>query len=175
MLLAGVDHNKATEPEKQVSRILSPCWTMPIDRGKSFSPYPKTNHSEQGKVLRVGNRRMAERRKKIEDETYLHENPERRCFQNRKPYVGWSPDTHDILVIAVARKPGQQNPWKEGDNFVIRSGNNFNEGTTEKSVPQSSPTFTPPDRIPSSVKDDEPESENSEDYVVHLSSKPPGH
>jgi hypothetical protein len=169
MLLAGVEHNKATEPEKQVSRILSPFWTMPIDRGKSFSPDPKTNHAEKGKVLRVGNHRTAERRKKIEDETYLDENPERRFFPNRKPYIGWSPDTHDILVIAVARKPGQQNLWKEGDDFVIRSGNNLNEGVAEKSPPQGSPALTPPSQDNSSlVKGDE-----DEDYVVHLSSKSP--
>jgi len=169
MLLAGVDHNKATEPEKQVSRILSPFWTMPIDRGKSFPPDSKTDHAEKGKVLRVGNRRMAERRKKIEDEAFLHENPERRFFPNRKPYLGWSPDTHDILVIAVARKPGQQNPWKAGDEFVIRSGSNLTEGRAEKSTPQNSAPSAPPS-LKSPVKDDDAE---GEDYVVHLSSKPP--
>ncbi len=165
MLLAGIDRNKATEPEKQVSRIISPYWTLPIDRGKSFSPPSKQNHAEKGRVLRVGNRRMAERRKKVEDAAYLQNNDDRRFLQKRKASPGWSPDTHDILVVAVERKPGQKNLWQEGDKFIIRSGEMQEAVAPEKVTP---PPIQKPEKNPLLVKDDE----NDEDYVVHLSGKP---
>jgi len=159
MLIAGIDRNKETEPEKQISRIISPYWTMPVDRELQNSTESKRNPTEIGKVLRVGNRRKMDRRANRGDESYLKKNHNRRLVEKRKTYYGWSPETHDILVVAVEKKPGQF--WKEGDGFVIRSGKVIEVETEKKINP-------PPEDISKSpllVK-------NDEDYVLHLSNKP---
>ena len=152
MLIAPIDRNNEPEPEKHVSRINSPYWTMPSSVGQGVSQTFNPSHSSEGVILRVRDTRLMERRK--------HHSPpelpelERRQRNNRKHAE--DPDNHHIIVIALDRKSGQPDPWKAGDRVSVVS-----QPRTPPPNPQSN---AQPETIkpPLLTKDEG-------DYVLHLS------
>ena len=81
MLISLIDRNDETGPEKQISRINSPYWTLPT--GVDFGSSPKSNHfshSSKGMILRLRDTQFTERRKIATQ--FLQ--PERRKSENRK-------------------------------------------------------------------------------------------
>ena len=117
MLISPIDRNKEPDPEKHISRINSPYWTMPSNVGAGTSQKYNPSHSSEGVILRVRDTRLMERRK--------HHSPpelpeqERRQRNNRKHPE--DPDNHHILVIALDRKAGEPDPWKAGDRVSVVS------------------------------------------------------
>jgi hypothetical protein len=158
MLISPIDRNKGSEPEKQVSRINSTYWTLPINGGLGSSKRARPSHPSEGIILRVRDTRLMERRKIASG---LME-PERRKMENRKYDSRWNPVSHHILVIAIERKAGEPEPWRNGDQVsVVPKAQNV--------VPQPdmhSSSGTKENKPPLLVKDEE-------DYVVHLSGKSP--
>jgi hypothetical protein len=161
MLISPIDRNDETGPEKQISRINSPYWTLPTGVGLGSSPKSThLSHSSEGMILRVRDTRLSERRKISSQFLQL----ERRISENRKHDSRWNPDSHHILVIAIERQPGQPDLWRNGDRVTV--------------VPQIQTPLTRPqeggqptaenqkNRFPLLTKD-------NEDYVVHLSGKSP--
>jgi hypothetical protein len=45
--------------------------------------------------------------------------PERRKSQNRKHNSRWNSDSQHILVIAIERKQGELDLWKNGDRVTV--------------------------------------------------------
>ena len=81
MLISLIDRNDETGPEKQISRINSPYWTLPT--GVELGSSPKSNHlshSSKGMTLRLRDTQFTERRKIATQ--FLQ--PERRKSENRK-------------------------------------------------------------------------------------------
>ena len=81
MLISPIDRNDETGPEKQISRINSPYWSLPAGVGLGSSPQSThLSHSSEGMILRVRDTRLTERRKIASQ--FLQ--PERRKSENRK-------------------------------------------------------------------------------------------
>jgi hypothetical protein len=161
MLTSPIDRNDETGPEKQISRINSAYWTLPTRVRLDSSPKStRLPHSSEGMILRVRDTRLMERRK-IASQILQ---PERRKSENRKHDSRWDSDSHHILVIAIERKPGELDLWKNGDRVTV-----VPKTQTLLTRPQEGEQATPENqknRFPLLMKDDE-------DYVVHLSGKSP--
>jgi hypothetical protein len=158
MLISPIDRNNESELEKQVSRINSPYWTLPINGGLG-SPSTKSPHTSEGIILRARDTRLKERRKN--PSSFENVKQERRQRNNRKHDPRWNSASHHILVIALERKAGAPELWKAGDRVSVVS----KTGRTATLIP--TVPNTQKDKLPLLTKD-------SEDYVVHLShSYPP--
>ncbi len=160
MLISPIDRNKEPDPEKQVSRINSPYWTLPINGGLGTPRRGKVPHPSEGIILRVRDTRLRERRKISSKKLEL----ERRKSENRKHDSRWNSNSHHILVIAIERQPGEPEFWKNGDRVTV--------------VPKTlAPLPRPQENI--HLVDGTQENQFSllttddEDYVVHLSGKSP--
>ena len=160
MLISPIDRNKEPDPEKKINRINSPYWTLPINGGLGSPRRVKTPHSSEGMILRVRDTRLMERRKDLLKNLEL----DRRKSENRKHDFRWNSDSHHILVIAIERKLGEPEFWKNGDRVNV--------------VPK---TLAPLPRPHENVRPITGTQENQfslltkddEDYVVHLSGKSP--
>ena len=152
MLISPIDRNKEPEPEKHISKINSPYWTMPSNVGHGTSQKFNPSHSSEGIILRVRDTRLMERRKHHSPP----ENPEqeRRKRNNRKHVE--DPDNHHILVIALERKAGEPAPWKAGDRVSVVS-------KPRTTTPPSESNAQPEKGKPPLLTKDEG------DYVLHLS------
>lgn len=160
MLISPIDRNKEPDPEKQVSRINSPYWTLPINGGLGSPRRVKTTHSSEGIILRVRDTRLGERRKIILKNLEL----ERRKSENRKHDFRWNADSHHILVIAIERKPGEPEVWENGDRVTVVPKTFASLPRPQENVPPVAEAQE--DKFSLLTKDDE-------DYVVHLSGKSP--
>jgi hypothetical protein len=160
MLISPIDRNKEPDPEKQISRINSPYWTLPINGGLGSPQRVKAPHSSEGMILRVRDTRLRERRKNLLKKL----EPERRKGDNRKHDFRWNSDSHHILVIAIERQPGEPEIWKNGDRVNV--------------VPKVlTPLPRPQENAPPAAEVSENQfsllTKDDEDYVVHLSGKSP--
>ncbi len=160
MLISPIDRNKGTEPEKQVSRINSPFWTLPAKVGLGLRQNADLLHSSEGVILRVRDTRLVERR---QHHSQL-DHRERRQKENRKHASRWNSASHHILVIALERKAGAPELWKAGDRVSVLPKTRITSPKPPENVHPSTETQT--NKPPLLTKDDE-------DYVVHLSGKSP--
>lgn len=120
MLISLIDRNDETGPEKQISRINSPYWTLPT--GVELGSSPKSNHlshSSKGMILRLRDTRFTERRKIATQ--FLQ--PERRKSENWKHDSRWNSDSHHILAFAIERKQGELDLFplltKDDEDYVV--------------------------------------------------------
>ncbi|MEK9629454.1 MAG: hypothetical protein VW455_10590 [Nitrospinota bacterium] len=157
MHISPIDRNKGTEPEKQISRINSPYWTLPLSGGLGPVPNSSSSHSSEGVILRVRDTRLRERRESYSPSVQQ----ERRVRDNRK--LEFRGNTHHILVIAIERKVGESEPWKAGDRVSVVSKTRKLEKPQEKTK---SSAETQGQKPPLLVKDEA-------DYVLHLSKSYP--
>ncbi len=155
MLSAPIDHNKEPEPEKHVSRINSPYWTLPSNGGLRPPSNVRASHPSKGVILRVRDTRLMERRQPPTAPEFLER--ERRVKDNRKSSSRWNSTSHHILVIALERKAGEPEPWKTGDHVSV--------------VPLTTRTATPRDTAPPELQKNKPPllTKDEGDYVLHLS------
>jgi hypothetical protein len=156
MLISPIDRNKEPEPEKHISRINSPYWTMPSSIGPSTSQKYNPSHSGEGVILRVRDTRLMERRKQLSPPELPEQ--ERRQRNNRKHAE--DPDNHHILVIALDRKAGEPDPWKAGDRVSVVFKPQSPAPTTQDNAPPET------NKSPLLTKDEG-------DYVLHLSKDSP--
>lgn len=157
MLSAPIDRNKEPDPEKHISRINSPYWTMPSSGGLPTPQSVSPSHTSEGVILRVRDTRLMERRKI--PATPEHE---RRQRDNRQHDARWSPSSHHIVIIALERKAGESDPWKTGDRVTVVP--KFHAAPPK---PQPQPDTGKP---PLPTKD---EGDDEGDYVLHLSKDSP--
>jgi hypothetical protein len=155
MLIAPIDHNREPEPEKHVSKIKSPYWTLPTNGGPAFSQNARSSHSSEGIILRVRDTRLAERRKNSPG----FAGQERRTKANRKSDSRWNTVSHHVLVIALERKAGEPEPWKTGDRVSVVPKSQSPSPNPNDTMQQPG---TQEDKTPLLIKDEE-------DYVLHLS------
>lgn len=158
MQISPLDRNNESGPEKQVSRINSPYWTLPINGGLGRPQRSHSPQSTEGVVLRVRDTRMRERRKNFSKFREI----ERRQGENRKHDTRWNTESHHILVIAIERKAGEPELWKNGDRVSV-----VPVARTPLQRPQENILSSDDIEInksPLLIKDDE-------NYVVHLSGK----
>jgi hypothetical protein len=148
MLIAPIDHNKEPDPEKHISRINSPYWTLPSNVGPGTSQKFNPSHSSEGVILRVRDTRLMERRKHLSPP----ESPEQERRQRNNRKYAEDPDNHHILVIALERKAGAPDPWKAGDRVSVIA-------KSRTTTPNAQPETAKP---PLLTKDEG-------DYVLHLS------
>lgn len=154
MLSAPIDRNKEPDPEKHISRINSPYWTLPSNGGLGTPQSFNLSHSSEGIILRVRDTRLMERRKNISPPDSPEK--ERRLRNNRKHDARWDPASHHILVIALERKAGQPDPWKTGDRVSVVS-------KRQTAPPKPQDKVQPETSKPPLLTKDEG------DYVLHLS------
>ncbi len=149
MLISPIDRNKEPDPEKRISRINSPYWTMPSNVGRGTSQNFNPPHSSEGVILRVRDTRLNERRRHPSTPEQ-----ERRQRNNRKHIVDLT--THHVLVIALDRKAGQPDPWKAGDRVSVVS------------KPRPAPS-NPQDNAQPKTNKPPLLTKDEGDYVLHLS------
>ena len=90
--------------------------------------------------------------------------PERRKSENRKHDSRWNSDSHYILVIAIERKQGELDLWKNGDRVMVFPPIQV---ALTRSQEGGQPTAeNQKNKFSLLTKDDE-------DYVVYLSRKSP--
>ncbi|MBC8286822.1 MAG: hypothetical protein H8E42_05030 [Nitrospinae bacterium] len=154
MLIAPIDHNKEPDPDKHISRISSPYWTLPSNGGLGSPQNFNPSHSSQGIILRARDTRLMERRKHLSPPELPEQ--ERRQRNNRKHDARWDTASHHILVIALERKAGEPSPWKAGDRVSVVP-------KTSTTTPHPQDNTQPDTRKPPLLVKDEG------DYVLHLS------
>lgn len=158
MLIAPIDHNREPEPEKHVSKIKSPYWTLPTNGGLGAPQVKGTPHNSEGTILRVRDTRLMERRKSPSDAR----EQERRIKNNRQNGSRWNTASHHILVIAIERKAGEPELWKTGEHVSIVAKTQTITPTEAAQSPETKEKSKPP----LLTKDEG-------DYVLHLSTHYP--
>ncbi len=164
MLSAPIDRNKENEPEKQVGRIISSNWALPLEKELLPNQLPKKSKTKKGVVLRVGNRRKQDRRYYGGIAQNVSQGGNRRKDKNRSTSALWNPVTHDILIVAVEKGNVEGDVLKVGDRITMYpeqktlSVNPFRRMYQRPHIEEK--------KTPLLVKDDE-------DYVLHLSGKTP--
>jgi len=149
MLSAPIDRNRENEPEKQVGRIVSSNWSLPLDKELLANQPSKRSKVKKGVVLRVGNRREQDRR--------FYEGLE-------QSGPNWNPTTHDILIVAVEKERTEKDSLKVGERITVqREQKTLSENPFRRMY---QPLDIEEKKSPLLVKDDE-------DYVLHLSGKSP--
>ncbi len=164
MLSAPIDRNKENEPDKQVGRITSSNWTLPLE--KELLPNQSSNKkkSKKGVVLRVGNKRKQDRRYYENIDQSDPQTDDRRKNNNRLSSPHWNPATHDILIVAVEKDKGEGDNLKVGEEITIqREQKKLSENPFRRMY---QPAQVEEKKARLLVK-------NDEDYVVHLSGKSP--
>jgi hypothetical protein len=163
MLSAPIDRNKENEPEKQVGRIVSSNWALPLDRELLANRPSKKSKVKKGVVLRVGNRRKQDRRFYEGLDQSGSQDGNRRKDKNRFSSSLWNPVTHDILIVAVEKERSEKDVLKTGERITVqREQKTLSENPFRR-------MYQPPhieEKAPLLVK-------NDEDYVLHLSGKSP--
>ncbi len=154
MLISPIDRNKEPDPEKHISRINSPYWTLPSSGGQGTPQTFNQSHSSDGTILRVRDTRLRERRKQSSPTDSPEK--ERRQRNNRKQDPRWDPTSHHILVIALERKAGEPDPWKAGDRVSVVSKSQTSQVNNQNRTPTGN-------RKPPLLTKDEG------DYILHLS------
>ena len=157
MLIAGIDRNRPTEPERHIERVPSATQVEQAYHSKEYADYRRSQQKRKGVILRKGDKRKQERRQDFVE--LSHKNMERRKGKNnRRSFDEWDSNTHDLLLIALEKN---SNPdLHEGDQVVLGQ-------------PLLRPA--PGNRDISSKPGSEPEvdpstqSDAEQDYVLHLS------
>ena len=162
MLISPIDRNKESEPEKHVSKIKSPYWTLPANGGLGSPQGMGPARSSEGIILRVRDTRLNERRKT--PSPMEPPDRERRLRDNRHDGSRVNTLTHHVLVIALERKSGVPDPWKAGDRVSVVAKSITTSPQSQDDVALSTDAKT--NRTSLLTKDDE-------DYVVHLSGNSP--
>lgn len=164
MLSAPIDRNKENEPEKQVGRIVSSNWSLPLDKELLVNQPSNRSKAKKGVVLRVGNRREQDRRFYEGLDQSGQQNENRRKDKNRLSSSLWNPATHDILIVAVEKERSGKDSLRVGEKITIQHEQKTLSENPFRRMYQ--PLNIEEKKAPLLVKDDE-------DYVLHLSGKSP--
>lgn len=164
MLSAPIDRNKENEPEKQVGRIVSSNWALPLDKELLANQPSNRPKAKKGVVLRIGNRREQDRRFYEGFDQSSSQDGNRRKDKNRLSSSLWNPATHDILIVAVEKERSDKDSLQVGERITIhREQKTLSENPFRRMY---QPLNIEEKKSPLLVKD-------NEDYVLHLSGKSP--
>lgn len=161
MLIANIDLNKPTEPERHIERLVSATNVTQMYQSEEFPDLRRPVHKRRGVILRKGDKRRRERR----HESGESSQPERkRRSLNRRGSKRWNPETHEIMLIALERNPASEQDWNVGDEIIVDQG------------PHKEPVYghrvsKPAGPGPASRSSFSPPVQPDLDYVVHLSSR----
>ncbi|NIU46961.1 MAG: hypothetical protein GWN72_23550, partial [Nitrospinaceae bacterium] len=122
MLVAGIDRNKATEPDKPVERVLSPAAVFSIPPSEENPEFVRHLHKRRGVILRQGDRRRSDRRQNHVAARNFPPDKDRRQRPNRQEENRWNSNTHDIIVVAVEKDPNFPDRWSSGQEVFVDPG-----------------------------------------------------
>ena len=122
MLVAAIDRNKASEPDKYVERVLSTPKSLPSLKSGEPSTFRQQFSKRKGIILTNGDRRHSDSLSRGPE--FLQSSPqspikERRHNKNRAPHSKWNSQTHEIIVIAVEKDPSAARKWAVGEEVVV--------------------------------------------------------
>ncbi len=157
MLIAGIDRNRPTEPERHIERVPSANQVEKVYHSKEYADYRRSQQKRKGVILRKGDKRKQERRQDFVE--LSNKDMERRQGKNnRRSFDEWDSNTHDLVLIALEKN---SNPdWHEGDQVVL--------GQQLLHQAPADRNFSPDTESEPEV-DSSPQSDSEQDYVLHLS------
>jgi hypothetical protein len=157
MLIAGIDRNRPTEPERQIERVPSANQVEKVYHSKEYADYRRSQQKRRGVILRKGDKRKQERRQDFVE--LSNKDMERRQSKNnRRSFDEWDSNTHDLVLIALEKN---SNPdLHEGDQVVLDQPL-LRPAPGNRDI--SSKLVSEPEIDPST------QSDSDQDYVVHLS------
>jgi len=117
MLVAVIDKNKASKPDKYVERVLSIPRTFPTVKSGETSLFRQQFSKRKGIILTNGDRRNS-------SPELLRSSPQspkkdRRNHKKRVPQSRWNSQTHEIIVIAVEKDPSTAKKWVVGEEIEL--------------------------------------------------------
>ncbi len=167
MLVAGIDRNKVTEPEKAVDRLVSTKPAYRIAGSEPATGFQKHLQKRKGIILRNGDLRHGDRRTQApgadavqpKQQRERKGGQERRQMNNRTQNSRWNSKTHEIVIIAIEKDPAAKSQWNVGEEVIVGPANAMEAGTPQYAPPQAK--FQRSDSRPAAQPED--------DYIVHLS------
>ena len=122
MLVAAIDRNKASEPDKYVERVLSTPKSLPTLKSGEPSAFRQEFSKRKGIILTNGDRRHSDSLNRGQE--FLPSSPpspkkERRHNKSIASPAKWNSQTHEIIVIAVEKDPSTSRKWAVGEEVVV--------------------------------------------------------
>ncbi|MFQ5444618.1 MAG: hypothetical protein ACE5EK_08375 [Nitrospinales bacterium] len=154
------------EEDKRIERVGRTSPTKPLGKEEGRNEFIKIPPENRGIVLSFGSRRSGERRtgeKAFSEEE--HRKTERRGETDSKARGHWSPQTHQIMVVAIPNHGPHAKRYNVGDEVYILPAASTELKILSKTEPASNQSQNISDP---SVK------EEDKDFVVHLTNKYPG-
>ena len=151
MLLSGINRNILPEPGKSIGKVSGSSGSLAVYQNRETPNARLLHQRRKGLVLRTGDKRLG----LLDRESPISQNSQRaakfRSKQNRTKSQNWSPETHEILVIALEKPSQLQRRFIEGDEISVHLYplNPVNEPVDSKSGEKNVPR-------------------SDEDYIVHL-------
>jgi len=122
MLVAAIDRNKASEPDKYVERVLSTPKSLPTLKSGEPSAFRQQFSKRKGIILTNGDRRHSDdpsRGPELLQSSPQSPKKERRHNKNFASSAKWNSQTHEIIVIAVEKDPSASRKWSVGEEVVV--------------------------------------------------------
>ncbi len=118
MLVAAIDKNKASEPDKYVERVLSTPRPLPSVKSVDTGLFRQHLSKRKGIILTNGDRRHSDRQNP--DNPLPNEQKfDRRHKKNQTTQSKWNSQTHEIIVIAVEKGPSASRKWAIGEEIEV--------------------------------------------------------
>lgn len=133
MLVAAIDRNKASEPDKYVERVLSTPMSLPALKTGEKTAFQQQFSKRKGIILSNGDRRN--RGQETTQPSPQSPTKERRHQKNLTPQSKWNSQTHEIIVIAVEKDPSAARKWGVGEEVLV-APSTIQEITPKPSVPE---------------------------------------
>ncbi len=118
MLVAAIDRNKASEPDKFVDRVLSTPMALPTLRSGEQSAFQQHFSKRKGIILTNGDRRNHDNLSQNTNSSQPKK-IDRRHPNNFTPQSKWNSQTHEIIVIAVEKDPSATRKWTVGEEIMV--------------------------------------------------------
>jgi hypothetical protein len=122
MLVAAIDRNKVTEPDKYVERVLSTPMSLPTLKSGEQSTFQQQFSKRKGIILTNGDRRNRDRQTRGPQPVQTSPSSpskERRHHKNLTEQNKWNSQTHEIIVIAVEKDPSAARKWSVGEEVMV--------------------------------------------------------
>ena len=151
MLTSGINRNILPEPGKSIGKVGGNSGSLAVYQNRQILTTRLLHHRRKGLVLSTGDRRrgLLGRKSSVAENSQMASTF--RTKQNRTKPQNWSPETHEILVIALEKSSQFQHNFMAGDEIFIER---YPLSPVSESV------------VPKDAEISEPSSD--EDYIVHL-------
>jgi len=150
MLISDIERNKATDPEKQLERIILLSRAHPVSHDEEHRDLARQMAKKHGFMVRQAGRGNEDRRKNTSED--FPAEAERRYTGERRKESRWNQRNYELLVVAVEVDSTQPHSWMFGERVNLEP---VASETPESPTPPESPPKNRPDQ--------------DGDYVVHLS------